>query len=233
MSTGASAGMKSKITVSAPAPFIDRFTSAYFAASKRYYGDYDNDGQVTTDDARTALRMAVGITPAPTGNDLTCLDTDFDGEVDTDDARYILRMAVGLEPKEYMSDSDFKPDSSVLIAKNALAREHAELDALQVNAELSKAALKLAEQLYANEDPRFLSNGEYWFTVVKSMVPKAAYIDACFYCGSGISGAAYTALCADASANEMLLSEQFNSIGAGCYEAPDGLYYWCVITAKI
>ncbi len=64
-------------------------------------GDANVDGEFTPADARTALRLAVGL-DWKTVSDLTLLAADFngDGEIGVDDARRILRCSVGLSDLE-------------------------------------------------------------------------------------------------------------------------------------
>lgn len=61
------------------------------------YGDADGDKQITADDARTVLRIAVGLEDLDTrySNERT-LDVDVDGDITASDARLILRYAVML-----------------------------------------------------------------------------------------------------------------------------------------
>ena len=62
-------------------------------------GDIDGDGKVTAGDARTALRVAVGLEGIR--EDLWVIaDVDFDDQITAADARLILRAAVGLEDRE-------------------------------------------------------------------------------------------------------------------------------------
>lgn len=63
-----------------------------------YYrkGDVDDNGKVTTADARYVLRAAIGFIHY-TGNPLRAADVNRDGKVTTADARLILRDAIGLE----------------------------------------------------------------------------------------------------------------------------------------
>lgn len=68
----------------------------YFA---RWFGDVDDDGDVSAADARAALRHAVGVELIASSNDLIYTDMDFDGDITAADARMILRTAVGLETK--------------------------------------------------------------------------------------------------------------------------------------
>ena len=60
--------------------------------------DVSGDWNVTAEDARLALRLAVGLEDfAPGSRPYLAADTDENGVVDAADARFILRYAVGLE----------------------------------------------------------------------------------------------------------------------------------------
>ena len=65
-------------------------------------GDVDNDGEITSADARLALRASVGLenTITPGSDAYLAADADGDGEVTSGDARLILRASVGLEDPE-------------------------------------------------------------------------------------------------------------------------------------
>lgn len=61
-------------------------------------GDVDGDGQITSSDARLALRRAVDLeTYKPESREYKAADVDLDGGITSGDARMILRAAVGLE----------------------------------------------------------------------------------------------------------------------------------------
>ena len=62
------------------------------------YGDVDYDGDVDAADARTVLRMSVGLDYA-TKETKIIADVDGSGAVEAADARLVLRYAVGLETK--------------------------------------------------------------------------------------------------------------------------------------
>ena len=66
--------------------------------SHRYFGDIDDDGRVTTADARAALRHAIGLDLISSSDDQIFTDVDFDGNITTADARLILRMAISRDP---------------------------------------------------------------------------------------------------------------------------------------
>lgn len=62
-------------------------------------GDVDGDKEVTSSDARLALRAAVGLENYKKGSSqFYNADFDGDGEITAGDARCILRVAVGLDP---------------------------------------------------------------------------------------------------------------------------------------
>lgn len=62
-------------------------------------GDIDGDGKVTAEDARTALRAAVGLENL-TAEQKKAADIDGDGKITSADAREILRESVGLEKQK-------------------------------------------------------------------------------------------------------------------------------------
>ena len=69
-----------------------------FAAAANIIGDVDNDGKVTANDARAALRAAVNLDPLTSGTPaFAAADVDFDKKITASDARSILRAAVKLE----------------------------------------------------------------------------------------------------------------------------------------
>lgn len=64
--------------------------------SKYPKGDVNGDGKISAADARTALRVAAGITTVSLEEYLRA-DLDSDGDVKASEARTILRIAAGLE----------------------------------------------------------------------------------------------------------------------------------------
>lgn len=63
---------------------------------KGVFGDADGDGEVTSVDALSVLRVSTGIDSADSIDDMTC-DVNLDGTVDSSDALEILRAGVGYE----------------------------------------------------------------------------------------------------------------------------------------
>lgn len=71
------------------------FAAEYPEETLIMMGDVDGDGKVLPSDARTALRMSVGL-DSKDGIALLCVDTDADGSITTADARNILRKAASI-----------------------------------------------------------------------------------------------------------------------------------------
>lgn len=66
----------------------------------KYWGDMDEDGKVTSADARLVLRYSVGLQDNPEGYTEDVLykcDIDQDGKISSSDARSVLRLSVGLD----------------------------------------------------------------------------------------------------------------------------------------
>ncbi|MBR3766921.1 MAG: dockerin type I repeat-containing protein [Clostridia bacterium] len=68
-----------------------------FDWTPRSFGDIDNDGAVSSKDARTVLRYCVELEKIKNQEDLIYADVNFDGVINASDARHILRTSVELE----------------------------------------------------------------------------------------------------------------------------------------
>ncbi len=89
--------MKKILSLSLALLLLGTLTLSAFAADW-LPGDPTGDGKVTAEDARFALRAAVGLeTPAPDSAAALASDATGDGKITAEDARLILRAAVGLE----------------------------------------------------------------------------------------------------------------------------------------
>ncbi len=78
--------------------------------SSRLFGDIDDNGAVTAEDARIALRHAVDLEPIYGSDDRIYADIDFNGVINAEDARLILRTSVELEKpfKDVPADKKIK-----------------------------------------------------------------------------------------------------------------------------
>ncbi len=72
------------------------FEEGYEVPATYILGDVDGTGKIESNDARLALRAAVGLDKL-TGNQPKAADADKNGKIEANDARLILRAAVGLE----------------------------------------------------------------------------------------------------------------------------------------
>ncbi len=87
------------------------FAPSYAAAPGS--GDADNDGTVTSADARLALRRAVELETF-TAQQLAACDVDRDGAITAADARIILRRAVGLPDRpDVLTEADLPEDAKI------------------------------------------------------------------------------------------------------------------------
>ena len=79
---------------------VSMLLPAAFAAQM---GDLDGNGKVTTNDARTVLRVAIGLEQL-TPEQKRLADADGNGKITTNDARSVLRCAIGLENRPVLDD---------------------------------------------------------------------------------------------------------------------------------
>ena len=87
--------------------------TVYASAAAKGSGDADNDGQVTSADARLALRRAVELDTFTAAQTAAC-DMDGDGKITSADARIILRRAVGLPDRaDVLTEADLPADAKI------------------------------------------------------------------------------------------------------------------------
>ena len=93
-----------KVEVTTFDPWVNLKPAAKHPTPNYTPGDVDEDGKITSADARLALRRSVKLETYPEGSaqHLAC-DVDRDGSVTASDARLILRGSVGLENTEKWS----------------------------------------------------------------------------------------------------------------------------------
>ena len=72
---------------------IDSFAITKTAVS----GDVDNDGEVTNEDVRHVLRLAVGLEDVSGRDEFVRCDMDHDNHITVIDARIILNKLAGIE----------------------------------------------------------------------------------------------------------------------------------------
>lgn len=67
------------------------FKDYYMTPNESYLGDIDQDGKITTDDARTILRVAAGLTTIRTETEMHLADANQDGIITIEDAVHVLK----------------------------------------------------------------------------------------------------------------------------------------------
>ena len=131
------------------------FGAAAFANAP---GDLNNDGSVTAEDARTALRIAVGLEDAAPGSAVyLAADVSGDGAVTAEDARLILRAAVGLEtfaPAQPEKPDDPAPEKE-LSRSEVYALAHAYT--VEITSETPQGTV-LGSGFFVSADGRLLTN---------------------------------------------------------------------------
>ncbi len=202
---------------------------------KRYFGDVDNDGTVSADDARTALLCALGISGGEIyGEDYNCADIDRDGTVTIADARLILRTSCELVSPVLMDVTEFDPHEKDFIKLvNAERCKSVDLNTLIFSDELCKAAQKASKDFCENTGTAFVgSDGGYYYKLLSDSGIKFTFADKIITeSGSGYTGA-FNKMLNNTQSRKALLSGNFNKIGVGGYSSDGRTFYWCVFLIK-
>lgn len=203
---------------------------------KRCYGDIDNDGYVTTVDARIALLVTAGIyNKTLVGLDFAAADMNDDGEISTVDARMILKTAAGQLAEKYMEGYEFSENHSAfikIINDHRFYKNHKSVK-LTMSKELNEVA-KLAAQEYAlKTNTAFVrEDGTYFNKILNEKGITYKFADKIVITsGFGYEQAA-EAMLADLQAEKALTSKNFSKIGVGAYSTDGRTFYWCVFVIK-
>ena len=203
---------------------------------KRYYGDIDNDGYVTTEDARIALLVAAQIYDKELfGLDFEAADMNGDKKITTDDARLVLRAAAGQIEKVYMKGYEFNEEPekfTELINDYRFEQDHTSIR-LTLSDELCKAAKLAAQEYVLNTDTALVrSDGSYYYKILDEMGIKYTRADKMIVKASFGYEQTVKNLFADMQCEKSLLSNNFSKIGVGAYSADGRTFYWCVFLIK-
>ena len=135
---------------------------------KRYYGDINNDANVTTQDVIIALSVATGIYK----DDLTSMDfeaTDMDGDnsITTMDARLILKTAAGQEFKKQMEGYEFSENPDLFLKKVNEMRVNEGVSSLKLSKNLCNIAREAAEEYATKTGTAFTrEDGSYYYSLL-------------------------------------------------------------------
>ncbi len=203
---------------------------------KRYYGDVDNDGYVTTMDARIVLMSVAGIYGKTlAGVDFAAADMDNDGKLSTNDARLVLKTAAGQIEESFMTGYEFseKHEAFVKIINDYRFEKDHKSVKLTLSNDLCEVA-RIAAQEYALETGNAFirEDGSLFNTLLDEKGIEYTYLDKIvIYSGFGYEEAAQEML-DDMQGEKMLSSSNFSKIGVGAYSADNRTFYWCVFVMR-
>jgi uncharacterized protein YkwD len=201
---------------------------------KRYYGDVDNDGEVSIEDARNILKTAIGISENNLSeHDFFAADIDGDGELKVADARRALRIAVQLEAKKFMPAYEFnKHEVEVVSLINDYRKieSDGELKNLILSEELSKVADQAALEFVTQTGSGLRrGDGTYYNTLLDENNIRYQFIDKVMCVSTTSYGQCFDKMVKDAQSSKAFESQNFNEIGVGAYSKDGRTVYWCIV----
>ncbi len=203
---------------------------------KRYYGDVDNDGYVTTVDARIVLMCVAGIYDKTLlGLDFKAADMDDDGKITTVDARLVLQTAAGQLQERFMVGYEFTEnhqDFTTLINDYRFDKDH-KLIKLTLSNDLCEIAGIAAQEYALKTNSAFIrDDGSYFYKILDENGINYTFADK-LVIHSGFSyQAAFDDMLKDIQAEKLLSSNAFSKIGIGAYSTDNRTFYWCIFVIK-
>ncbi len=202
----------------------------------RFYGDIDNDGYVTTEDARIALLVTAGIYKETLrGLDFEAADVDFDGYVTTQDARAILKVAAGQVKESEMTGFEFSENPEDFAEKVNDYRFELNHDAVKftLSPELCTAARIAAEEFALKTNTAFTrEDGSYFYKLLDERGIEYTVADKIVIQSSFSYEYAVEQILADPQAEKSLISSNFSNIGVGAFSQDGRTFYWCIFLTK-
>ena len=201
---------------------------------KRYYGDVDNDGIVTVEDARNVLRTAIEISQDNLSEyDFAAADIDCDGKLTVTDARRTLRIAAQLEAKVFMPAYEFDKSEEEMVAlinNYRKAESDDELKNLDLSEELSKVADQAAFEFVTQTGSGLRrGDGTYYNTLLDSYGIQYNFVDKVMCVSTTSYAQCYDKIIKEMQSSKALKSENFDEIGIGAYSKDGRTVYWCII----
>ncbi len=202
----------------------------------RFYGDIDNDGYVTTDDARIALLVAAGIYENELrGIDFAAADIDEDADVSTQDARTILKIAAGQIRETVMVGYEFSEnpeDFADAVNKYRYELDH-DVASFTLSPELCTAARVAAQEYALKTGTAFLrEDGSYFYKLLDDMNISYTMADKIIIHSSPDYELAVQDILNDPQAEKAITSNNFSNIGVGAYSSDGRTFYWCIFLTK-
>lgn len=196
---------------------------------KRLYGDIDNDGYVTTYDARQILCAAIGITVLD-GYGNVAADIDCTGEIDLEDVRLALKMSAGIIETKYIENLEFDANPEEFVKELNTARLSSGTSPVRCSKVLSPLAQQAAKE-FAEQTGTALrqADGSYYFKMLDEAGFSYKSADKIIYVGDAQYKKALDDMLKDSQSQKALCGKAYTTAGVGGY-SPDGrTFYWCVL----
>lgn len=208
--------------------------SATAVKVKRYLGDVDGDGVVSTEDARTILLLALEISSGSdlTDEDLFCADVDGNGAVKTADARLALLTAIGVREAEVALIDFNAHEEDILESVNYIRRQilDGENASLVLSEELCEAASEAAREFCEQTGSAYINGeGDLYYKSLEELGIEFTAADKAVAVGDSNYKNAYKTLISNSQTKKALLSSAFEEIGIGAFSNDGKTFYWCVI----
>lgn len=202
----------------------------------RLYGDIDNDGYVTTEDARIALLVVAQLYEKELyGIDFEAADIDGDAAITTQDARLILMTAAGQIFKKPMEGYEFSENPEEFAERINEYRFEKNHDAVKftLSPELCTAARISAEEYALKTGSAFTrEDGTYYYKLLDEMGIEYACADKIIIHSSFGYEQAIDKILSDSQAEKSLTSDNFSNIGVGAFSNDGRTFYWCIFLTK-
>ncbi len=202
----------------------------------RYYGDVDNDGYVTTVDARIVLMSVAGIYEKTlVGLDFEAADMDDDGKITTIDARLTLKTAAGQLQEKFMVGYEFSENHEnfvKLVNDYRFEKDHKSVK-LTLSNDLCEVARIAAQEYALKTGSAFIrEDGSYFYKLLDEKGIEYTFADkVVIHSGFGYEGA-FDDMIADMQSEKLLSSNNYSKIGVGAYSTDNRTFYWCVFVTR-
>ena len=201
---------------------------------KRYYGDIDDDGVVSTSDAREILLMALEISDRElTDTDRACADVNKDDSITVSDARLALLAAIEITEPEFMPPIPFDPCTDEFIKEiNGLRSRYTgkPLGELELSAELSDIAFTAAKEFTETTGTAYYTaDGSHYYKLLDDNNISYSVADKFVVAASTNYKKAYKELINNEQCKKAMLSSNFSKVGIAAYSNDGRTFYWCMI----
>ena len=197
---------------------------------KRYYGDINNDANVTTQDVIIALSVATGIYQDDlTSMDFEASDMDGDNSITTNDARLILKTAAGQEFKRQMEGYEFSENPDLFLKKVNEMRVDEGVSSLKLSKDLCNIAREAAEEYATKTGTAFArEDGSYYYSLLDEKGVSYTIADKMIIPASFGYKETFDELVKVQQSKKALCSKNFKKFGIGAYTKDGHTFYWCI-----